>query len=835
MHGLEGIARLGSQDLSPRMKYSAALSGHIPGTATDLLRHRINTGRKTTDNIVDWMEHFAQVNEAYAQEMERMLRRISIPDTDLGTLATAWNGCASMAVEIARLSSMLGSRVRVEVKQPLVDFLASGWTPAESALKGASLSNDRVNEEKVDSIQRADLARLVTIKESLLKFQTLVADEGQALSKASEKGLRELLAFEPQEDIESYIAQIVAGAAVAEPERTRATSSATTSHTSRRQASLQSLRSNQSTNEDAPKHSGIRAKVGSLFGRRKHKNNNLELRRAASINSSFQEGAEYEPEPTRSRTSSVPQQSHTDPLPVNNRRNTDIRSGPASEPSTSNGRVPPPAPPPQRVNQSASHLPPNHAVPLHLHQQMQAPPPSQSPPFDSPFHYPGQEAPKAASQEDLVGVSVSGPPSSNRRRRDIQSALFTGVEATQRESMVLNPKVSTPLNGSPDQEEFFTPAQQFQPTFESQRTTGNVFHPVMEESPSMMQSSPVFTSAAASINTAAALHAVPEPSKPAPAQQPFQSAPPAGAPSEAPAQPVATGATAADISTTSVASFDQDGMGHAPNFSRTGSTRRSAGLQRAFTGDVTSSHPALPTVQGLVVTVKETLTAKIVDGTISEVHISGEINGACNGAPVRTVVRLDGSENAQTLVPNAPYLNPTNQGLYEVDTSMFAGQTVTLAKYTGQLPEKVPIIFTPAWRNSENQARLMLSYSLPESYPHDSVTIDNLVVAVMVTGGHATSAQSKPIATFSQEKQRVTWRFAGPVQLKRGQVERLLCQLATESRAEEAPGGIEVRFSVTNSDPALRSLQQNPSSGEWTAVPSNAQLFVSRYTASSLA
>ena len=125
----------------------------------------------------------------------------------------------------------------------------------------------------------------------------------------------------------------------------------------------------------------------------------------------------------------------------------------------------------------------------------------------------------------------------------------------------------------------------------------------------------------------------------------------------------------------------------------------------------------------------------------------------------------------------------------------------------------------------------MLSYSLPESYPHESVILHNMVVAVMVTGGQATSAQSKPMATFSKEKQRVTWRFSEPLELRRGQVQRLLCQFTTLSAAHEAPGGIEVRFSSTTTPPSVRlDLDRN---GKYVAVPANNALFVNRYTATS--
>lgn len=828
------------------MKYSAALSGHVPGTASDLLRHRVTTGRKTTDAMVEWMDSFAKVNETYAQEIERMLRRTTISDTDLGTLATAWGACASMAVEIARLSSMLGSRIRVEVKQPLDDFLETGWTPAESALKHVVTSTG-LDEDKIDAIQRADLARLVTIKETLIKFQTIVADEGQGVSKASEKGLRELLAFEPHDDIESYVAQIVAGAAVAEPEHShrhdsRSASSAT-HHTSRRHASLQSLRSSHTANEDSGKHTGIRAKVGSIFGRRKQKNQVAstapELRRADSATSSFREHS-----PTRSRTSSfqpassagasqpAQPQYHSDPFPDGSRKAPPPAAYTSvSEPATTNGRVPPPAPPPQRTHQSASHLPSNHPTLLASRQPpAAAAAPSQpgqfdplgqpisignsEPTLDSPFRQP-----QTASQEELASLSVNGPPSSTRRRRDIQSALFTNVEPAQRESMV-GVKAQTPLNGSPEQEEFFTPAQQFNSTFDAPRAAAPAFQPVMEESP-MPTSQPVFASAASSINTAPQLQQAPQASQAS--------------------QPIASGVPGADVSTTSINSFDQDSMGHAPNFSRGASTRRAApaggfGLQRAFTGDVTSSHPPLPQESGLVVTVKENLTTRVVDGQIVEAQITGEINGACTGeVAARTVIRLAGAETAQSVVANQPYMTAAalGDGFYDVDASTFAGQTVTLAKYTGQWLQQVPIVFSPAWRIEENQARLMLSYGLPDSYPHESVVLENLVVAVMVSGGHATAAQSKPIATFSQEKQRVTWRFAKPVELRRGQVQRLLCQLATESRAEEAPGGIEVRFSTATVAPAVQMLAQRASTGEWAPVPANTLLFVNRYSASS--
>jgi hypothetical protein len=91
-----------------------------------------------------------------------------------------------------------------------------------------------------------------------------------------------------------------------------------------------------------------------------------------------------------------------------------------------------------------------------------------------------------------------------------------------------------------------------------------------------------------------------------------------------------------------------------------------------------------------------------------------------------------------------------------------------------------------------------VSYSLSPSFRlmtgHDNVTLSNVVLALTLEGARASSCLSKPVGTFSREKNLIFWSL-GDVSLSTGAAaNKLLARFVTETEA--TGGAVEARWEV---------------------------------------
>lgn len=236
-----------------------------------------------------------------------------------------------------------------------------------------------------------------------------------------------------------------------------------------------------------------------------------------------------------------------------------------------------------------------------------------------------------------------------------------------------------------------------------------------------------------------------------------------------------------------------------------------SGISTADTRSIRSSqssvaavnrHPDLPMTAGLVASVLEVLSATLKDGHIVNSSRIGEIALGYNGQPTEEPLQLRVAGNnkyIERIAPNGAVVQPAGaDSTYNVNTQALAtAHGITAFKY--QTTEGwAPLVFVPIWRIESNQSSLMLTYRLADDFPLDSAEISGLTIVVPVEGGQATSAQSKPVASFSRDHQRITWRFNEPVIVKRGVEERLLCRFLTQGTTVEGSAGIDIRFRIAN-------------------------------------
>jgi hypothetical protein len=92
-----------------------------------------------------------------------------------------------------------------------------------------------------------------------------------------------------------------------------------------------------------------------------------------------------------------------------------------------------------------------------------------------------------------------------------------------------------------------------------------------------------------------------------------------------------------------------------------------------------------------------------------------------------------------------------------------------------------------------------VSYSLSPSFRlttgRDNVTLSNVVLALSLEGSRATSCLSKPVGTFSREKNLIFWTLGDITLTTGGAAQKLLARFATEGEAKG--GAVEARWETT--------------------------------------
>ena len=206
-------------------------------------------------------------------------------------------------------------------------------------------------------------------------------------------------------------------------------------------------------------------------------------------------------------------------------------------------------------------------------------------------------------------------------------------------------------------------------------------------------------------------------------------------------------------------------------------------------------------------------------------QIRGQSHDVTDDHIVLGILLADG--NAR-LTPSS-FLRQTSSLSFEVPYASYLAQQELVQYHSDTAIGRVPLKITPQWRFDAKTVRLVLSLQLSELYVGcDPVEIEDLVIAVTLGTSpsspgapRAQSAQSKPVATFSREKQRVTWRFNTPQVLSHGgPATKLLCQFVTDGPVS-TPGSIELKARVPQVSNSLLQLRTLSASGEWVSVPTS--------------
>lgn len=843
--------------------YSTALRDNHPQNAPDIIRARILTSRRAAQRLADWVGAYAQLQTRHAAELGRLLAKHPVGDAELGTLTHSWQSVTSHIAQAASASDASAGRLRSEVEKPL--RTAAAWPDAESVLR--SLDTPPSSSE-IDAFEQLDQQRLETLKETLARLASIEADRAQHDVQGSEAAARALVEFDPREDVAAFAAQIVSGLAEHAPKsrdargqressrdtgrdlgrdlardlhggdaRSESSAPSAASRTSsqntvRRKSSVVFGRNKKETDSASP---SVLSKVGSIFGRKKNKNKGASslsaiddkpesrthtqppdfgLARRTSIHSTQSGGSLAAlPQP---RMRALDNSASSSPLraPASPRTRGDSRAAsPLSTTATGSSAFVPlnPLIPLKPVSASAVNL---STAPLSGSGAVPATAATQTQPSASPFPLPDQEpqlaqttgthkdslssifttgeapAPPPARQSSVRLAGGSRPPSMNpaQRQQRVASHLFANLNPA-RESR------SDSLGVQPESD-LFTAAPSI-PVAANDRPS------------SMVPPAAAITSSSAMVSSTTSISGAPVAAGSSLDSAPASEAEDALGALRSSGVPATPGSP--DQFWTPAQRFPKQFPDQKPPLSSTASLAAPPDL------------PLAPEGSGLVAVAVESVDSEYHGDALAHSSVFGRALAvvrppAAAAVPLGTLLADAGA----ALTP-CPLLKQITDLSFEVPSASYA-QLQELCTYSiDNALARVPIKVVPLWRIENRTVRLVLTYQLSDLYVgSDTAEIENLVISVRIAGTtKAISAQSKPVATFSREKQRVTWRLPGRQTLTRGVVGgKLLCQCTTEDVGAQ-PGLIELHARVIDVPNSLLQLRTLSPANEWVGVPTN--------------
>lgn len=209
---------------------------------------------------------------------------------------------------------------------------------------------------------------------------------------------------------------------------------------------------------------------------------------------------------------------------------------------------------------------------------------------------------------------------------------------------------------------------------------------------------------------------------------------------------------------------------------------------------------------GLNASIIEIISTSFQNGEAVKAMVVGELALVHNGEKTDSkadVIRLENFSVLYKVAPNPLFVNqvPGKSGEYTIDTSQLSRPQVAF-KYQVHLEDSAlspysPVILRPNWKVEATQTSVMLHYSFNHHLLTEktSITLQNVVLVINIEGAKATACQSKPVGTFSREKNMIYWRL-GDVTLEKSaeSTPRLLARFGTEGEAR--PGNVEARWEI---------------------------------------
>lgn len=166
--------------------------------------------------------------------------------------------------------------------------------------------------------------------------------------------------------------------------------------------------------------------------------------------------------------------------------------------------------------------------------------------------------------------------------------------------------------------------------------------------------------------------------------------------------------------------------------------------------------------------------------------------------------------NFDKVILNNTFVSKVGNDDFKIDPSAIMAKTLGGLKYLRSIgPENVPILIRQIWKFEDHQSSLMVSLQLNPLYASE-LTLQNLVVSVSLASCETTSASSRPQGSFNKEKNRITWRFNNEVTFSQNNPEeKLIARFMTNGKGSEHESGIQIKFSVSNPPKSILVYDQN--------------------------
>lgn len=229
-----------------------------------------------------------------------------------------------------------------------------------------------------------------------------------------------------------------------------------------------------------------------------------------------------------------------------------------------------------------------------------------------------------------------------------------------------------------------------------------------------------------------------------------------------------------------------------------------SGRSLASSGSQGHRHPEL-SATGLNSSTIETVSARFENGQLTSSSVTGEIALAYNPPDFSTpfgtdTIRLENFASLEKIAPNPAFINavPSKDGEYSVNLASITKTSIAFKYQATGGPQNAPILVSLASKIEPNQTSIIVSYSLAPSFRlatgRENVTLSNVVLALSLEGARATSCLSKPVGTFSRDKNLIFWPLGDIVLAAGGAPTKLLARFATEGEAKG--GAVEARWEV---------------------------------------
>ncbi|CZT14452.1 uncharacterized protein RCC_00429 [Ramularia collo-cygni] len=823
----------------PRMEYMGILPKVQPAQALDILNDRVTQIGRLNTSIVSWLAERRRLEEQYAAGLRGLARR-NIDDMDLGIFSVPWAGITSSMETLAEAHSALANRVEVDIERPLKEYpthnrelqglegsqerLAAIIKDMDDAAKKTEKllgKGEKADANKVanatsdlddararwdahapvafDSLQVMDEKRVNELRDLLTQLQTLEIDQVEKSRVGAEQCLNVLLNVETADEIKTFALRSMSAKPRA-PQRASfmpGMPSSSSTATQSRNPPTNDAASEVSDTTPEPKKGFAKGlkRFGTVISRRR------ESKMPSTLPSTAESPEERKPKPSpfgrmgRSKDSyglepprEAPSTLQRPSSPL--RMGSEILESPVSKDPPQLGDIPhlngnstmgsttnnyanggynsdladlephkssnTTATEPARDSEGFS-VPPADLDPI---SQAQAEAAAETPQYNvnirqAPIEEEGGEAALAS-----LASKLQAPPPVSRRagtvrgRRDARNSTAVGNFAAP-ETLAADPSMTIS---------------------EERSYTANRLDP---------NNTPAYTTAAHPTQLAA------DPSSSSLVQSPstgFSGAALAG------------GALAAGTSSQSFLPSQE--IPQSPTFRPSSRLEDNQSIRsgRSTASQGLSKHPDLHD-QGLTSSIIETISARFESGQLMTSSLIGEIALGFNGPPTadQESVRLENFSLLDKIAPNPLILRPgATEGEYALNIPTLARGNAIAFKYQLQAENSAayaPLTVQPICKIEENQASIIVNYSISPSFPTTGpVMLNNLTIALTLEGAKASSCLSKPVGTFAREKGLIFWSL-GDVTLTPGAApERLLARFPTEGMAKG--GSVEARWEV---------------------------------------